>query len=441
VTDRGAGGAFAARTIRLGVARLVTLAALFAVSVLAARALDTEQVGAVAVGQTVGLFAAMLANGGLNISTVYFVRRRPDDRGALVGALTAMAIASALLAVVLALIAAPIVFAAVLERPDWGLLAAAALVGAGIIGFEFAGALLLGIDRPGAFTVIELVRGLGALAATVVGLLLMREAWIVVAAVGAGSVAAAVGGLRAASATVRPRVHLDVDLARRSLGFGLRGQAGNVFQYLGLRLDLLLVPAIVGLHAGGIYFVVVRVAEVVGQIATAAASFLFPDVAGAADRGSTLTTERATRMTLLLVIVAALAVGIVAGPLLGFVFGPAYASGAPVLLIALAAMVPLSLCRMIASDLKGRGRPGLASLGSAVMAAGIVVLDLALIPPWGLIGAAVASLAAYGLSAVALLAAYRHVTGAHLGALVPGLADAQAGLAFAGHALRRRRAA
>lgn len=439
MTEPTADRAFASRTIRLGLARLATLGALFVVNVLAARALPTDAVGAVGVGQTIGLFAAMLANGGLNISTVVFLQRRPEDRGAVVGALMVLAAGSAVVAMLLALAAAPLVLGPVVARTDGLLLGAAALVAVTIIGFEFAGALLLGIDRQGRFTVIELVRGIATLGAAAVGLLLVREAWVVVAALGIGYGAAAVAGLRSAWPAIRPRMHLDAGLARRSLAFGIRGQAGNLFQYLGLRLDLLLVPALMNLNAGGVYFVVVRVAEVVGQIATAAASFLFPGVAGALDDRATRMTERVTRMTLLLVLAAVVVVGLVAGPLLGAVFGPAYADGAPVLVVALVGIVPLSVCRMIAADLKGRGRPGLASIGSAVMAGAILVLDLLLIPVWGLMGAAIASVAAYTLSATALLAAYRRVTGARLTELVPRLDDLRAGLAFAGHALGRGR--
>lgn len=441
MTDHVDGRAFASQTLRLGVARLVTLAALFAVNILAARTLGTEQVGSVAVGQTVGLFAAMAANGGLNISTVYFLRHEPHRRSGLAGALMALAGASGLVTALLAVAAAPIVFGAVLDHADWALIGAAAVMGVGIIGFEFAGALLLGIDRSRSFTAIELVRGIASLVAVAIGLVVLAEAWVVVAAMAVGYLTATLLGLRAAWLDLRPRPAMDVGLARRSLAFGLRGQAGNIFQYLGLRFDLLLVPAILGLHAGGVYFVVVRVAEVVGQIATAAASFLFPGVAGAADHRSTAMTEMATRMTLLLVIAAAILVALSAGPLLGLIFGPVYSEGASVLVLTLVAIVPLSLCRMIASDLKGRGRPGLASLGSAVMAVAIVALDVALIPRWGLVGAAVASIGAYTLSAVALLGWYRRVTGAPLTALLPGPADVRASLAFAGQALDRGRGA
>lgn len=438
MTDTDAGESFASRTIRLGIARLATLAALLAVNVAAARALTTEEVGAMGVGQTVGLFAAMVANGGLNISTVYFLRRENADRRAVAGGLMTLGIASATLAALLCLAAAQLVFATVLGTTDWPLLAAAAILGAGIISFEFAGALLLGIDRATSFTTIEIARGMGALLAAVLGLLLLQDAWVVVAGLAAGYAGAALLGLRQAWPELRPVPRLDAGLARRSLAFGLRGQAGNIFQYLGLRLDLLLVPALLGLHPAGVYFVVVRVAEVVGQIATAAASFLFPGVAGAADRASTAMTERVTRMTLLLVLLVATVTALLAGPLLSTLFGPPYGEGVWVLVLSLIAIVPLSICRLIASDLKGRGRPGLASAGSGVMAATIVALDLVLIPTWGLIGAAVASVVAYALSAAALLWAYRRTTGARLGALLPGGTDVRTGLAYAGQAFGRR---
>ena len=166
------------------------------------------------------------------------------------------------------LILAPLVFGLVLHETDWPLLVAAAAMGATMIAFEFSGALQLGLDQPGRFSVLELVRGWGSLLA--VGLLLIgplrTDAGFVVG-MALGYAAAAVMGLgwtRRSGFSLAPR--LDTSFSRTALGFGLRGQVGNVFQFLGVRLDLLLVPALLDLRTAGIYYVAVRVSDVVGQV-------------------------------------------------------------------------------------------------------------------------------------------------------------------------------
>ncbi len=422
----------------LTVARLSSALALFGVTVVAARLLTPGEVGSAAVGQVIGTFAALLASGGLNISTIYFLRRRPIDAAGMVGSFVALAIGSCAIAFALGLASAPIVFGPILGSTNWPLVASAGLLGASVIAYEFSGALLLAMDESRRFILLEVVRGWGSLVGAVILLALLGADIGLVLGLAIGFGSAAVTGLhRAAShASLRPR--FDPHTAGRALSFGARGQVGNVLQFLGVRLDLLLVPALLNLEQAGIYYVAVRVSDLVGQAATASASFLFPYVAGQSAHRDTEMTERVTRGTLLVTIVAAIAVGAGALPLIEVAFGSAYAEGNPTLLVLLVAVVPLSIGRLIAADLKGRGRPGTVSLAAVVSVAVTVVLDLFLIPGMGIVGAAIASLVAYSLMTAALLYAYRVATGGFLTSLIPGLEDLRDLRTLVDHRLARR---
>ena len=408
----------------LAVARLSTVVAFFAINVVAARLLDPAQVGAAAVGQTIGLIAGLVGNGGLNIATIYFLQQRPDERRTIVPALTGLAAIGASVAFVAVLVSAPLVFALVLGADAWLLLGAAGLMGAGMIAYEFGGALLLGLGHRPAYTLAELVRGWGSLVAVALLVFVLREDWGLVLGMALGYAGGALLAiLRSRGETpIRPR--LDRRLGGEALRFGLRGQVGNVFQFLGVRLDLLLVPAFLDLSSAGIYFVAVRVSDVVGQVATAAASLVFPQVAGQQDRRATATTERIVRATLLVVVATAAVVALLAEPILGIAFGEPYVAGASVLLLALVGIVPLSLGRMIASDLKGRGRPGLVSLSALLSVGTTLAFDVALIPALGIRGAAIAAVLSNTATAIALLLAYRSVTDGRLVDLVPRPSDA-----------------
>ena len=312
VTADGGGRRFGAQVVALTGARLSSVIAFFGITVVGARLLTPEALGSAAVGQTVGMIAALVANAGINISTIYFLQQRPAERAPIVQRLVAIAIGAISVAIGLVLISSPIVFGFVLNRTDWPLLLAAAAMGSTMIAFEFSGALMgLGparaIHGPRAHPRMGLIaRGrLPADRSTSDGRRLR---------VGHGPrvAAAAVMGLgwtRSSGFSLSPRV--DTTFSRTALGFGLRGQIGNVFQFLGVRLDVLLVPALLDLRAAGVYYVAVRVSDVVGQAATAAASLIFPRVAALADRRSTALTERVTRMTLWLVAAAALGAGAV----------------------------------------------------------------------------------------------------------------------------------
>jgi O-antigen/teichoic acid export membrane protein len=210
-----------------------------------------------------------------------------------------------------------------------------------------------------------------------------------------------------------------------ALAIGLRGQVGNVLQFLNLRLDLLLVPALLNLASAGVYLVAVRISEVITQVSSSSAAFLFPHVAAQEERDATETTERAARMTLLVVVLGGLPLALLAEPILSAAFGAEFASGALTVRIMLLAMIPLSIVRLLAGDLKGRGRPGLVSLAALLALVATVVLDLLLIPWLGIDGAALASLLTYTVSAAVLLRAYRGLTGGSMLALVPTPDDAR----------------
>ena len=171
MTADGSGRRFGAQVVALTGARLSSVIAFFGITVVGARLLTPEALGSAAVGQTVGMIAALVANAGINISTIYFLQQRPAERAPIVQRLVAIAIGAISVAIGLVLISSPIVFGYVLNRTDWPLLLAAAAMGSTMIAFEFSGALMLGLGQPGRFTVLELIRGWGSLLA--VGFLLI----------------------------------------------------------------------------------------------------------------------------------------------------------------------------------------------------------------------------------------------------------------------------
>jgi stage V sporulation protein B len=422
--------------------RILSVGAGFLTSVIGARLIGTDGLGLAGAALTLATIAALLANGGLNIATVYLLGKRPDQRREVVGQAVAVGtIAVALAAAVVALLALAV------DQPVLGgragsIIVSTVALGAGVLAFELAGGILLGLRQRSSYIAIQVVEALGAL------LLTAAILWVVSRSAGGFLAAAAlgywVGALVALLLAARRLGGIPVALSggftRSALAFGLRGQAGNVLQFLNLRLDQLLVPALLNLSSAGVYLVAVRVSEVITQVSSSAAAFLFPEVSAQAEVRATQVTERTTRLTLLVVVAGALPLALLAEPILAVAFGPDFVSGAGTIRIMLLAMIPLSLVRLLAGDLKGRGRPGLVSLAALVAVGVTVAADFVLIPALGIDGAALASLVAYAVSASVLLAAYLRLTDGSLGALVPHPADVRLLVSAAGRAWRSRRA-
>ena len=417
-------GTFGRDVVTLTTLRFAAAGAGFATTVLAAHLLGATALGAGGVGLTTGTIAALIANGGLNISAIYFLGRRPDQRAVIVGSSLTLGIVAATFAAVLVAAAAPRIAPEIFVLDGAALVAASAILAASIVGFELTGSLLLGAGRRGAYLLIQAIEGLGSfvVAALVLGLGLRTAAGYVLSA--ALTFAAATGFAVATLVRAVPLRGLGLDrgFAREALGLGLRGQIGNVLQFLNLRLDLLFVPIFADLRAAGIYLIAVRMSEVVSQIASAAGVFLFPAVSREGIRETEL-TERAMRATLLAVGGLGVLIAVPAQPLLSFFFGEDFATGSTALRITMIAMIPLAISRLLAGDLKGRGRPGLVSISAAAALIATVILDVTLIPRFGIEGAAVASVVAYAIGAIVLAVGYRRTTGAPLRGFVPTLAD------------------
>ena len=415
--------------------RFGAVAAGFLTSVLAARVLGATDLGAAGVALTVGSIAALIANGGLNIASTYYIGRRPLERQAITHRSITMGAAAAVLAAVLTLIAGSVLSARLFGVEDGPLVVATAVMAAGVVGYEIGGAIVLGLDRRMSYVVIQVLEGIGSFVATAIILLLVSAtAAGMVLAAGIAYLASAVFAVVAAQRMVGGRIlAFDLAYAREALALGLRGQIGNVLQFLNLRLDLILVPLFLDLHSAGIYLVAVRMSEVVTQIASSAAALLFPAVSRS-DPTLTELTERTMRATLLVVVALGLVIALLAVPLLGIFFGQEFTAGSSALRITMIAMVPLTISRLLSGDMKGRGRAGLVSISAAAALGMTVVGDLVLIPAFGIEGAAVASCIAYSTGALTLLVAFQRVTGASLREFVPTPRDARAlismGLAF-----------
>ncbi|MGH2383493.1 MAG: lipopolysaccharide biosynthesis protein [Candidatus Limnocylindria bacterium] len=419
VPSRSLGVSIAALTI----VRLLGLASGFAVGVIGARLLDPDALGAAGIAVTIGTLAGLLSNGGVNIGTILMLGRHPTRRGAVLQTGSVVALVGSGTAAVVAVAVGASIGPAIQLPNRLDLWVVTAAVGVGIVGYEFGGSVLLGLGRNRAYTVTELVRPLSTLAATCILLVAWPYDWAFVLAAGVGYLIAATWSQLAneiSASTMRPRWH--ADLVGGILQPGLRGQAGNIVQFLNLRLDLLLIPIFIDLAAAGLYVVAVRLSEVITQAANAAGSLIFPAVAGGS-QSSTELTERTARLSLVGVLFAAALLAILAEPIIAVAFGQQYAGSLGAVRVLSVAMVPLSLTRVLSADLKGRGRPGLVSIAMVGTLVITVALDLLLIPRLGIEGAAIASLVAYTASAVMLLIAFRSITSARLRLLIPGRRD------------------
>ncbi len=298
-----------------------------------------------------------------------------------------------------------------------GLLALLALSLPFALSWIYAAAVAVAGDRYEDYALPALVQalivGAGAVALTAAFGLTGAVASLVLAHVGA----AVALGVRSRRALRRAQPAWD---AERNLSaaarFGLKTYGANALQLLNYRLDLFVLNAVAAGAVVGRYSIAVAITGLVWLLPRALSAVLLPRVAalGAAAPADREAVEaKSVRHAVVLSAASALVVGgglFLVPAVYGETFAPAVGLG----LILLPGAALLGVANVLMATVVGRGRPGLALLGSAVSMPVSAALYLLLIPPFGAPAAAVASSLSYGLSFVLAAIFYRRVTGASL---------------------------
>jgi O-antigen/teichoic acid export membrane protein len=219
------------------------------------------------------------------------------------------------------------------------------------------------------------------------------------------------------------RLAIDLQYARQALHYGLRGHVGWLADMLNYRLDMLFVESLAGAMALGLYSAAVSLAETLMILPGCISLIVMPRLASST-KDSSGTAGALCRLLSPFMVVASLALAWLGGPLIRILYGEAFAASLSPLLLLLPGVAVLSIVKVLAADFAARGRPGLVSAVSWISLAVTIVLDLLLIKPYGVQGAAVASSLAYGAGAAVTLYLYWRLTFlSPISLLVPRRAD------------------
>ena len=389
----------------------------FVGSILLARLLGPADRGLLELMFSTANIAMVVTGLGLPFAVMFYAARRDANQGALLGN-------SLLYGLVLACVLVPLAWlfheeiAALLSRGRGGLawVLAAAFVPVLFLDYTVRNQLS-GALRFAAANVVTVTTTAAQVAFVIVfiGLAGLGVGGGVLALIGGSGLSALIGGTLLAR---RARPTVDLPLFRRSAGYGVRVQLGTLFQLLNFRLDVIILQFFRPLREVGYYVAAQIVAELVLTLARAFQSSVLPLVShyeGRSEQGAT-TTASLRHHTLLAG--GAVAANAMFGPLVLYLYGPAFSPAYLPFFILLPGMWFLGTAQVAASDLRGRERPGTSSLLAGLAVVVTVVLDLILIPPFGVVGAAIASLSAYTAFGIASLVVLARVSGIGLRALV-----------------------
>jgi len=230
---------------------------------------------------------------------------------------------------------------------------------------------------------------------------------------------------------------------REILSYGLKLYPGMVTSYFNYRADVFLLnwllppTAALGKAAQvGLYSIAVSLAEMTFYLPDSISTILFPRVAAGTREDADRTVPGVARLTVAITTVGAIA--LVPAAFIGLrLFLPDYEASLPALVAILPGVIALGLSKVLAGYITGLGQARPTVIASATALVLNVAFNLLLIPVWGIVGAAIASLISYVSSAAVMILAASRASGAPARAfLIPTREDVRA-LISALVALRR----
>lgn len=201
---------------------------------------------------------------------------------------------------------------------------------------------------------------------------------------------------------------------RELLSYSAKSHPDLLFQQLILRSDYLFIGALLGSTALGHYAMASAAAELLLIVPEAVTTPLMKRLLQQ-DAGMERITPLALRLTATVMLGACLGMALIGHWLIVTLFGAEYAPAYPALLALLPGLLGLCYASILRLDLLGKNRPGTVSLMMGAGAALNLVLNILLIPAWGIVGAAAASSIAYLAVTVAMLVLYCRLSRVPLG--------------------------
>lgn len=229
---------------------------------------------------------------------------------------------------------------------------------------------------------------------------------------------------------------------RALMKYGSRIYPSSITGYFNYRIDVFIIQALMVGQSGqlGLYSIAVTMAELLFYVPDSVTMIFLPRVSGSTSVEADALLPRVARLTVLITCLCAVALIPAAYVGIHLVL-PGFVDCLPAFLVLLPGVISIALSKVMSSYIAGRGRPGPVSAGATVALFTNVVANLILIPRFGIVGAAMASLISYSaLALMMLIVASRLAHLSPLALVVPGKAEVRLLWSAAGRAVSSLRA-
>lgn len=366
-----------------------------ATGVLAARLLGPQGRGHLAAAQAVGTLVGAIGALALGDALVFFIGRRTRPPMVVLRTATLVATGSTVVLIGVAWVLMPTLLAGQPGAVDAA--RAFSFIGLPFVLVGFPITMIRALQRFGLWNVLRLLAPLCWFAALLLFTLIRtREVTpLVIAFVGLQLLLVPLVWLLAKKED--PSGGIDLALVKPMLRYGAPLFLATLPQALNLRFDQLLIANVESARQLGLYAVSVSWAGLGLPLMAAIGSVLFPTLAGMEPLDARETLTRSTRAGAVIAVAIGIASAVSAPWLVPLLFGESFAVPLLLPIVLAAATSMLGLNGIIEEGLRGLGEPRSVLFAELAGLAVTVITLFALIPTMGITGAAVASLAGYGV--------------------------------------------
>ncbi|MHB1041651.1 MAG: flippase [Eubacteriales bacterium] len=200
-----------------------------------------------------------------------------------------------------------------------------------------------------------------------------------------------------------------------SLKFGVKTYLGSLMQTISYRVDMflvavLIVPASLATAQVGYYSVSVSLAEALWYFPGAVGVVILSRTPGISAAEANKSTPRICRNTLFITFLLAIVLFALGKAVIVLFFGPAFLPALRPLYILLPGIVALSIFKVLADEMAGRGKPMVLTISTGIAMLVNIPLNLLLIPRMGIEGAALASTVSYSACAFIVLVMFLRIS-------------------------------
>ncbi|MBS1634824.1 MAG: polysaccharide biosynthesis C-terminal domain-containing protein [Bacteroidetes bacterium] len=184
----------------------------------------------------------------------------------------------------------------------------------------------------------------------------------------------------------------------------------NIVQFLTYRMDFWFVDYYAGNKTLGIYSLSANLAQLFWMLPHSVGAVLFPNIASMDYEKALSYTRMLCRMIFTFTCLMGIAGGITLGLLIPYIYGIEFSSATKLFFILLLGILPFSIKIIIASYYAGVKKNRIDMISSMISFIVCLVLDIILIPKYGSIGAAIASVLAYTCNTVFMIFTFSQLT-------------------------------